>query len=121
MIRGDSSVEKLITTYVFLSAFYSFAQNLSSASNALMMTNRGLSYSTISVIVGSFFVCTLILNCPTGMLADRWGRSKLVVPGYFPYAVGIVCFGVSTRPWHFFGAELCQALSAASLTEALEA
>lgn len=61
---------------------------------ALMFENKGLSIAQISLLLGIWSVPAIILEVPTGVLADRWSRKKLIILGKLLKGL---CYGV----WFF--------------------
>lgn len=78
---------------------------------SLLFASRGLSVSQISLLLAIWSVPVVILEVPTGLIADHWNRRKMLVvatllkalcyllwliaDGFFLFAVGFVCWGVA--------------------------
>ncbi len=58
---------------------------------------RGFSLTDVTVAEGLFLVGVVLLEVPTGAVADRWGRSKSLALGSAALAVSILLFAYTTN------------------------
>lgn len=56
---------------------------------------RGFSFTQITAMEAIFWVAMVVLEVPTGMVADRWGRRASLTYGAFIYAGSIFVFGIA--------------------------
>ena len=71
------------------------------AVDKLLFLHRGLDLTQISVLVAFWSGLTILLEVPTGALADRWSRRKiLVISGVF-YGLGYLTWLFSSSFWPF--------------------
>ncbi len=68
----------IFTRLFYLSRFF-FDFILIYAVEKLFFVSRGLNLSQIGVLLFMWSVMTLILEVPTGILADRWSRRKMLI------------------------------------------
>ncbi|MDP1743919.1 MAG: MFS transporter [Candidatus Amesbacteria bacterium] len=66
------------TRLFYLSRFF-FDFILIYAVEKLFFVSRGLNLSQIGILLFSWSVMTLVLEVPTGVLADRWSRRKMLI------------------------------------------
>lgn len=52
-------------------------------------------FTVIGVLVGFREVCINLMEIPTGVLADQWGRRRSMVAGWVAYIISFVLFGLS--------------------------
>lgn len=77
---------------LYLAVIFIFC--LGNSSNTFLLLKaqeRGFSVSQVMLLYLTFNVATSILAIPSGKLSDRFGRSRILVPGYLIY--GLVYFG----------------------------
>jgi MFS family permease len=57
--------------------------------------HRGLSFTEVTVLDAAFWVVLVIMEVPTGAIADRWGRKVSLMWGAFANAIAIAVFAVA--------------------------
>jgi len=76
---------------------------LGNSSNTFLLLKakeRGFSTSAVILLYLVFNVSTSVLAIPSGRLSDRFGRSKILVPGYLIYGLVYLGFAtVSSKPF----------------------
>jgi len=60
---------------------------------------RGFSLTQITVLDAPFWLLMVLLEVPTGAVADRWGRKLSLSLGALVYTVTIVGFGLAPNYW----------------------
>lgn len=60
---------------------------------------RGFSLTQVTALDAPFWVLMVLLEVPTGAVADRWGRRFSLSLGAFLYTITIVGFGLATTYW----------------------
>ena len=68
----------------------------------------GASGIYLGLLTSLFAVTRIITSLPGGVLADRFGRKKLIASGLFIYTVVMFLFGVSTNLYHLLILRACQ-------------
>lgn len=76
--------------------------NSSDAFLVLRAQERGLSVTGILGMLISFNLVYTLLSAPAGSLSDRMGRKKLIVIGWFVYALIYLGFGVAQTSTHIW-------------------
>ena len=71
--------------------FFFCIGNSSNAFLLLKASDRGFSATQVILVYLLFNISTSVLAIPAGKLSDKFGRSKILVPGYVLY--GLVYFG----------------------------
>ena len=56
---------------------------------------RGLSLTQLTVLDAPFWILLIVLEVPTGAIADRWGRKVSLSYGAFTNAIAVIVFGVA--------------------------
>lgn len=79
----------------------------------LIPSARGLSLSQIGIVMGAFSLTVVLLELPTGGLADSWGRRRVLILGGCATLVGVGLLAfASTFPLLMLGAALTGATRA---------
>lgn len=65
----------------------------------LLLTARGFGPTAIGALIAATAVVTLVLELPTGGLADVIGRRVVLIASSLVMAVGFVLFGLSSARW----------------------
>jgi len=79
---------------------YSFFKNLRFADPFLVLffLDRDLSYSAIGLLLGLQHLVAVLLEFPSGVLADRWGRRRVTALCFLFYAAAFCGFGSTGLP-----------------------
>lgn len=75
---------------------------LGNSSDAFLMLRAqtvGLSTMEIFLLVAAFNLVVSASSLPAGILSDRLGRRRLIIAGWFIYAIIYLGFGVATSAW----------------------
>jgi MFS family permease len=70
----------------------------------LAFLEKGLSFSSIGILIGFRELCINILEVPTGVIADLAGRRKSMVLSFLGYIGAFIIFGLCSRMWLLFAA-----------------
>jgi len=95
--RPEVGRRRSIVAYVLCCGVYAVTNNLYGASYVLLMRSRGLSPARIGQVL---FVSVLVLTVtdyPSGTLADRYGRRKMLGLGFVVWGGALVAFGLAHR------------------------
>ncbi len=68
----------------------------------------GASGIYLGLLTSLFGVTRSIISIPGGILADKFGRKKLIMTGLFTYTVVMFLFGMSTNLYHLLILRACQ-------------
>lgn len=82
------------------------------AVSALLFKNNGITVSQLSILLAINTIPCIVLEIPSGIIADRWSRKNLLVissllkalgffcwlisDGFVMYAIGYICWGISS-------------------------
>lgn len=80
-----------------------------------------LSFTTIGIFFGIFALFSLLLEYPTGVFADRFGRKRAVTLGSFLLMIGGVIIASAINGWMLFAGVMLQSAGRAFVSGALEA
>lgn len=80
--------------FVYYFNFFWLIQNV-------YMLNHGINFTNLSIILAVWSACILILEIPSGILADRVGKKPTVVLAKFAYLIGIIIFAIFPNLWGF--------------------
>jgi MFS family permease len=106
--RRDTAHEKLMLKGLkldgklkaYLAVIFVFC--LGNSSNAFLLLKaqeRGFSAPQVMLLYLIFNVATSVLAIPSGKLSDKYGRSKILVPGYMIYGLVYIGFALlSAKP-----------------------
>ncbi len=67
------------------------------------------------------FIVGLTADLPTGYIADRFGRSRVLAIGLAVFSLGITLLGLVQAAWHIFALEIMIQIGLAGVSGALEA
>lgn len=70
----------------------------------LALRDKGLSFLMIGLLVGFRQVWVSILEVPSGLLADTFGRRRSMIASFVAYIISFVIFAVSNTLWTLFAA-----------------
>ena len=68
----------------------------------LAFREKGLSFFQIGILIGFREICVNLLEIPTGVVADMYGRRLAMICSMLAYIVSFVVFGVSDIFWLLF-------------------
>lgn len=69
-------------------------------------TQWGWSRARLGWLNSAFFLVYTLMQVPTGLLADRFGRRRLLLPGYLVQGAGAIASGIAPGPAAFLGARV---------------
>lgn len=90
--------------YFFL--FVIFIFTMGNSADALLLvktTETGVDNAYIPFIYMLFNLVSVFFSIPLGKLSDKIGREKLIIAGFFVYAVVYFFFGFSSSIWVYMG------------------
>jgi len=79
---------------------------------------NGLSLTQIMILQALFAISIVILEVPTGVVADKVGRKQSLIVGAFFTLLGAIAYFLGTNFWQFFGAEFTWALGSSFISGA---
>ena len=100
MAVGDDRIRK----YFLFRAVTSFALWLPFWT--IWANNHLNSLFLLTVVDAAFWTTMIVLQVPTGLLGDKYGRKPVLFIGEVMVAVGVLTFGLSTEFWQFLGANI---------------
>ncbi len=103
-------------TLLFFAAFYTLMIPL-----PLYLTGVGLPDWQVGVVLGALGVTSLLVRPLAGVLADSWGRQKVMLFGTGALVVGAVGVSLTTQPVLLFGLRMLQAAGYVTFTTAATA
>lgn len=109
------------TVYYLFTFLYRFAMGATMTLYTPFLLDLGLSYAEIAVVNALFWVFLLVLEVPTGMLADGRGRGWSVMVGAGVFAAGHFWYAFANGFAHAVSAELVVAVGAAFMSGAMTA
>ncbi|MDE2934693.1 MAG: MFS transporter [Chloroflexota bacterium] len=62
-----------------------------------LIDERGLSLTQLTALDAPFWILLIVLEVPTGAIADRWGRKISLSYGALTNAIAVVVFGIATN------------------------
>ena len=62
-----------------------------------LIDERGLSLTQLTALDAPFWILLIVLEVPTGAIADRWGRKVSLSYGALTNAIAVVVFGIATN------------------------
>ncbi len=95
---------------------------LSNSSEAFLMLKAsevGIAVALVPLLWAGLNIIRTALSTPCGALADRWGRKRMLLSGWFLYALVYAGFGMAGSAWQVVALFLLYALYFA-MTEASE-
>lgn len=60
-----------------------------------LLDERGLSLTQLTALDAPFWILLIVLEVPTGAIADRWGRKISLSYGAFVNAIAVIVFGLA--------------------------
>lgn len=85
--------------FLVVAALYSFADKLFAPYYALFPTLRGLTTFQASIILSTFSTSLMLLDYPTGALADFIGRRRVMCIGLISWGAGLIGYGLLPGFW----------------------
>ncbi|MDP2873640.1 MAG: MFS transporter [Bacillota bacterium] len=70
----------------------------------------GLSKAQLGLLNSAFFLMYTLMQVPTGVLADRFGRRRLLLPGYLVHGLGAAVSGIAGGHGAFLAARAATGL-----------
>lgn len=84
----------------------------------LFWFSRGLSMTQIMVLQSLYGVGVIILELPTGAIADLFGKRISLIFGTFFWTIGLLVYALCFKFWQFFIAEMVIAIGSAFISGA---
>jgi MFS family permease len=112
--QGISKDAKLL---VYQSIFPSVAYGLFFTDISYFLTTvQGLSYSFMGIVITTMGVATFAASIPLGIVADRYGRKKMLILGNVIAGVIMVVFAFTTDPVLLLAAAVFEGISEAAFS-----
>lgn len=70
----------------------------------LALRDKGLSFLTIGLLIGFRQVWVYIMEVPSGLIADTFGRRRSMIASFVAYIISFVIFATSNTLWTLFAA-----------------
>lgn len=106
-----------LDSYMFLSGFHLF-----SAALVTILTGwGGLSLTQVMLLQSWFTFSIFVLEVPTGVVADMWGKKQSLILGAFMSVLGFIVYALVPNFWLFVLGEFILALAFTLRTGAAEA
>jgi MFS family permease len=70
----------------------------------LAFREKGLSFFVIGLLIGFRELAVNVMEVPTGVIADLFGRRRSMILSLSSYIMSFVVFGLSSVVWHLFAA-----------------
>jgi MFS family permease len=111
-------VHRQITLYYIYGALVGtwFASGI-----ALFFNLKYLSIGQLGLMDAAVFALGLVADIPTGVLADRWGRRRIVILGVVLGGVGYAVWGVASAGWMVVVGNILYAIGASFQSGAADA
>jgi MFS family permease len=61
----------------------------------LILLDRGLDYFTIGLLISCREFAVNLLEIPSGVIADLWGRRRAMIASFIAYIASFVIFGLA--------------------------
>lgn len=116
-----SSLKPVTRSYYAAQGFHGISLGAILPAYVLFFWSRGLNLFEIAVLASVFEASILLLEIPTGVFADTFGRRRSVVSSYLLQSVAGLIFLLSPSFWFFALGEIIQGLGETLKTGALEA
>ncbi|MBP7842903.1 MFS transporter [Candidatus Woesebacteria bacterium] len=84
----------------------------------LFWQSKGLNFSQIMVLQSIYAIGVIVLELPTGALADYLGKRISLILGSLFFTAGFLIYGISSEFWHFVIGELTIGTGAALISGA---
>lgn len=118
MERAEARTAKKYYTLVFCELFIS---EVTGTVFTLYMLYKGMNLFDVNITLAVYFGSILLLEIPTGIIADLYGRKTSMVLGFAFYALAGVMFLNAMQLATFLFAEVLSAIGATLLSGAMEA
>lgn len=112
-IRRTSVIYSLLQFFYYFNFFW-LIQNI-------FFLESGIDYKQLSIVLGVWSVSIVLLEIPSGILADKFGRKVVVITGKLAFLAGLLCFFLFQNFTGFVIGMLFWGIHDAFLSGALEA
>jgi len=112
---------KIINQYLMIAFLFGLAFSFFCATYVVFLVSKGLDLLQVNLVNVFFMVGVFVLEIPTGVYADLFGRKKSFVLACFLLSLASFVYYLSESFWMFVSAELIAALAMAFLSGSLEA
>lgn len=83
-----------------------FSSGLITCINTLLFLSRGLSLSLFSLAIGLNFITVMVLEMPSGIAGDLWGRKRVWMISRVMTLASLACYGFGNVPVVMLGCVL---------------
>lgn len=83
-------LRRSVSTFSFLYFIYYF--NFFWLIQNVYILNHGINFTQLSIILAIWSVCVLLLEVPSGILADSFGKKPIIFLAKFAFLIGILIF-----------------------------
>ncbi|MBU1132232.1 MFS transporter [Patescibacteria group bacterium] len=112
---------KIIRAYLIFNWVYYFFFSLEFSIYVLFLKENGLTFTQIGIVNMAFMAAAFLLEIPTGIVADYFGRKFSVLLGIFSTGLGALIYFFSVKLWGFIAAEIMFAFGYCFISGALDA
>lgn len=95
---------------MYLVNFFKNLQFFGSVAIPFFLDWAKIDYTRIFLLEAAFVFWVFIMEIPTGVVADKYGRKASIILGGLAFAIGISIFGFTNKYWAFFIAEFIGAI-----------
>lgn len=94
--------------WIYLAGFSmsGFSSGLITCINTLLFLSRGLSLSLFSLAIGLNFITVMVLEMPSGIAGDLWGRKRVWMISRVMTLASLACYGFGNVPVVMLGCVL---------------
>lgn len=94
--------------WIYLAGFgmSGFSSGLITCINTLLFLSRGLSLSLFSLAIGLNFITVMVLEMPSGISGDLWGRKRVWMISRVMTLASLACYGFGNVPVVMLGCVL---------------
>ena len=86
------NIRQVQRTYYLIISLFWLAVALPSAIGVLILQSRGMTLAQIGVLLGAYSLTIVLLEVPTGGLADTIGRKQVAILAYACTALGVLAY-----------------------------
>ncbi|MBC1925435.1 MFS transporter [Listeria innocua] len=109
-------MKEVIYKYYLVVIIYTVADFLFGSGYTAFIVSKNISSENLGMIFLIWSIFSFILEIPSGSIADKYGRKKILALGLFIWSVGLFSFSYSSNQMTFIGSFLFIALGVALIS-----